>query len=209
MSSILLVSESTIMELGFESLAEDDETLIFLGRVSPRDALKRTEEVMPDVLIVDFGTEPGSAVRLCEIVSRHRPGLPILVFSNVLDDTAVRATVDAGAKGYVYKNADRTTLRSAIRWLSEGLGFLDPMITRGVIDWVTTRPGFLPTGEELSARELEVLRLVSRGEPNKRIARQMGLTENTVKTYLRRAYRKLNCSSRTAAAAVLAQRGLL
>ena len=208
MTSVLLVSDSTIMELGFESLAEDDASLTFLGRVTPRDALKRTDETMPDVLVVDFAVEGGRAVRICEVVSRHRPDVPILVFSNVLDDNAVRAVIDAGARGYLYKNADRSTLRSAIGWLAEGYAFLDPMITRRVIDWAT-KPGVTPAGEGLSARELEVLRLVSRGEPNKRIAKRMGLTENTVKTYLRRAYRKLDCSSRTAAAAVLAQRGLL
>jgi len=63
-------------------------------------------------------------------------------------------------------------------------------------------------GTLLSSREAEVLRLASRGDPNKQIADQMGLTENTVKTYLRRAFKKLDCHSRTAAAAALNRQGV-
>jgi DNA-binding NarL/FixJ family response regulator len=208
MTSILLVSESAIAELGFESLAANDDSLTFLGRTDPREADERMAALNPDILVVDFAMEATRVMRLCEHFSQLRPNLPILIVSGVLDGNAVRACIDAGARGYLYKNADRSSLRSAISWLADGYAYLDPVITRHVIDWAA-RSSVDPASDSLSARELEVLRLASRGESNKRIARRMGLTENTVKTYLRRAYRKLDCRSRTAAAAALVQRGLL
>jgi DNA-binding NarL/FixJ family response regulator len=208
MTSLLLVSECTIFGMGFEALVADDSTFRFLGSVHPAECVEQLERTTPDVVVVDHSMDAGAAMKVCEAISQRRPRVPILVLSNTLNDDAVRESIESGARGYLYKGADRAYLRSAIYWLAEGQAVLDPRVTRRVIDWATHSA--LDAGEEgLSGREIEVLRLVCRGEPNKRIAKRMGLTENTVKTYLRRAYRKLDCHTRSAAAAVLAQRGLL
>jgi DNA-binding CsgD family transcriptional regulator len=85
---------------------------------------------------------------------------------------------------------------------------LDPRVTRTVIDWAR-HDGRPSAGAPLTRREIQVLQLVAKGEPNKRIARALGVTENTVKGYLRRVFEKLGCSTRSAAVAEAARRGLL
>jgi DNA-binding NarL/FixJ family response regulator len=208
MTTLVLVSDCTVLGMGFEALAANGNGLRFLGVVDPLRAVDTLEAGRPDVLVVDYDLYGGRAVRLCETITRRWPTLPVLVLSSVLDDASVRASIDAGARGFLYKNTDPDELRVAMECLAEGHAILDPKVTARVIQWAT-QAGLEMPDEGLSGREIEVLRLVSRGEPNKRIARHMGLTENTVKTYLRRAYKKLDCHTRSAAAAAVVQRGLL
>jgi NarL family two-component system response regulator LiaR len=208
MTSVLVLSDCTVFGLGFAAIGAEDESFEILARANGTEGLQLLATTRPDVIVIDYEIDGGKAIELCARIVQDWPSVPILVLSNVLDDQAVRSSIAAGARGYLYKNADRDRLRAAIEWLKDGQGVLDPLVTLRVMGWAT-RTGAEATHETLSEKELEVLRLVSRGEPNKRIARAMGVSENTVKTYLRRAYRKLGCHTRSAAAAVLAQRGLL
>jgi len=208
MTSVLVLSDCTVFGLGFEAIGKEDESFDIVGRADATEGLRLLDRSSPDVVVIDYEINGGRSIDLCSEIVQSHPSIPVLVLSNVLDDEAVRSSISAGARGYLYKNADRDRLRAAIEWLKEGQGVLDPLVTLRVMDWAT-KSGSEGTYETLSEKELEVLRLVSRGEPNKRIARTMGVSENTVKTYLRRAYRKLGCHTRSAAAALLAQRGLL
>ncbi len=208
MTSVLVLTDCTVFGLGFEALAADDDTFELVAQANAQRGMRLLEESRPDVVVLDFGIDGGRAISLCKTISQRWPALPVLMLSNVLDDEAVKAAIEAGARGYLYENADRERLRSAVEWLAQGQGVLDPLVTRRVMNWAT-RNGSEAAPDTLSEKEVEVLRLVSQGEPNKRIAKAMGVSENTVKTYLRRAYRKLGCHTRSAAAAALAQRGLL
>lgn len=208
MTSLLVLTDCTVFGLGFESIAAEDPTFELIAQTNASDGVRLLEDRRPDVVVVDFGIDGGRAISVCREISQRWPNLPILVLSNVLDDDAVRASIEAGARGYLYENADRDRLRAAVEWLAEGHGVLDPLVTRRVMSWAARASGEAAP-DSLSEKEIEVLRLVSQGEPNKRIAKAMGVSENTVKTYLRRAYRKLGCHTRSAAAAALAHRGLL
>jgi len=203
---VLLVSDDTIFSLGLASLVASESSFELLGiahdRAAVWDALANSD---PDVIVLDEDTLGSNG--LCGDLTARHPRTPVLVFARAQEqDDGLLAAVRAGARGYVVKTSDSEHLTSAIKCVASGHGFLDPSVTLRVISWVsrTDHPSY---DGVLSPREMEVLGYVIDGEPNKRIARRMGLTENTVKTYLQRAYKKLDCHTRSAAAATLARNG--
>jgi two-component system response regulator DevR len=196
------------LRAGFEALAASYGDLELVGVASTaQEAELLITRTDPDVALVDYGLAEDGALPLCRAVTQLRPALPVLVISGVLDDEAVHGSIEAGAQGYLYKDIESDELRTAIRSLAGGASVLDPRVTGRVIAWASHPAGDTPE-DTLSAREIEVMRHVARGESNKEIAGQLGLSENTVKTYLRRVYRKLDCRTRSAAAALVARRGL-
>ena len=203
----VLLTDCAVMRLGFEALAQGDPDVDFAGAaMSDAEALALIDLEKPSVVVLDHAVASG-AERLCRIVHRHHPTLPVLVLSDALDDAAVRGSIDAGAQGFMYKDAPPEDIKSALVRLGQGESVLDPRVTGRVIEWASQRPVEIADGR-LSSREIDVVRRVAHGESNKQIAKRLGLTENTVKTYLRRAYRKLDCQTRSAAAAVVARWGL-
>lgn len=208
MGSVLLVSDDTIFSLGLAALIESDAALEFLGAATDREALwEALRRTIPDIVVLDLQTRDSAS--LCSAITAQCPESPVLAFAGAEDgEDTLFAAVRAGARGYVVKTADTDHVLAAINTVVAGDGFLDPSVTLSVIAWATGSADHAYVADGLSPRELEVLGYVVDGEPNKRIARRMGLTENTVKTYLRRAYRKLNCHTRSAAAAMLARRSI-
>ena len=203
-TTFVVVTDSTLIEAGFEALAASYADLEMLGSGSAADDGGLMLRAQPDVVVIDDGMADGRALGICRAVARVKP---VLVLSAELTDEAVRGSIDAGARGYLYKDVDTDVLHRTIRRLAAGQSVLDPRVTARVIDWAS-QFSFDASDETLSGREVEVVRRVARGESNKQIARHLGLSENTVKTYLRRVYRKLDCQGRSSAAAIVARRGI-
>jgi DNA-binding NarL/FixJ family response regulator len=209
LTRFVVVTDCTMLVMGFEALAEWDADLALVGTGSDtHDVVQLIDRAGPDVVVIDRQLSDDRAVPLCEMISNHKPRVAILVISPDLDDEAVRGAIEAGARGFVYKDMDRSELAATLKRLASGEAVLDPRVTGRVIGWAAKRSGEIAE-DGLSGREAEVVRRVAKGESNKQIAKRLGLTENTVKTYLRRAYQKLDCQTRSAAAALAAQRGLL
>lgn len=202
---VAVLTDCSILRAGFEALIHGPEFSLVGFASSGEELLGLINARGPDIVIVPTGE---SALESCAMITRHYPALPILVVSAGLDDGAVRGAIDAGANGFLFKDVGPGDFQSAVKRLVAGESVLDTRVAGRVIAWATNRTVDIES-HGLSSREVEVLRLVVQGEPNKRIARRMGISENTVKTYLRRAYRKLDCNTRSAAAATVMRRGLV
>ena len=204
---VVLVTDSALLQMGFESLAGSAESFHFVGFArNLSDASPLIATAKRPIIVVDVnGHQSDTATEL----ARLYPDVPMLVLSSSLEDDVLRTSLGSGARGFLYRDADPAMITESIRWLARGESILDPRVTRTVIDWARRGGGPAPEDAVLTQREIEVLRLVSKGEPNKRIARELGVTENTVKSYLRRVFEKLGCSSRSAATAEALRRGLL
>jgi DNA-binding NarL/FixJ family response regulator len=202
--SVLALTDSSLLALGIEVFARE-ALFEFAGSCQDLSSCAETvERSRPDLIVLDDELE--GATTVCGEVASRWPDTPVLVLSTTLEDASVHAAIDAGARGYVQRKNEREVLRFAFDSLAQGSAFIDPRLRDGLA--AREKEGSAES-EDLSGRELTVLRHVARGTPNKRIAMRMGISESTVKTYLRRVYRKLDCNTRFAAVVEAERRGLL
>ncbi|MFC9977496.1 response regulator [Spirillospora sp. NPDC127200] len=180
---------------GFEVLAE---------AADGREAVALAEELRPDVVLMDLRMPGGGGVEA--ITELTRRGLPckVLVLTTYDTDADTIPAIEAGATGYLLKDAPREDLFGAVRAAAEGRTVLSPAIASRLVSRVRE-----PRGESLSTRELEVLRLVARGTSNREIAAELFISEATVKTHLTHIYAKLGVKDRAAAVATAYDKQLL
>lgn len=180
---------------GFEVLAE---------AADGREAVALAEELRPDVVLMDLRMPGGGGVEA--ITELTRRGLPckVLVLTTYDTDTDTIPAIEAGATGYLLKDAPRDDLFNAVRAAAEGRTVLSPAIASRLVSRVRE-----PRSESLSTREMEVLRLVARGTSNREIATELFISEATVKTHLTHIYAKLNVKDRAAAVATAYDKHLL
>lgn len=205
---LLAVEDHEIARAGLSSVVAGDPEIHLLGMAADGlEALRLIEELRPEVVLVDYRLPRMSGTQLCEEIVARYPEAAVLMLTVYLDDDIVRSAVEAGARGFLSKDVAAADLRRAIKTLARGDAVLDPKVAGRVMRRMKgTR---LDRERALSAREVEVLRLVARGATNPEIARTLHLSSNTVKTYLQRSLRKLGCQRRTEAAAVATRWGLL
>lgn len=206
---VLIVEDNELVRGGLELLLGREPDIDVLGfAVDAEKATEMVDDLKPDVVVVDYSLPGMSGVEFCWWLGYRHPDIPLLMLTNFVADDVVRHAVDAGARGYIVKDVDARTLAEAIRKVAAGESVLDPRVVGRVMDLATRRRR--GSGERpLTIREIEALRLVARGARNLEIARDLGVSENTVKTLLRRAMDKIGCHSRSEAAALATRLGLL
>jgi len=162
--------------------------------------------------LVDLGLPDGSGVELIRLLRREFPGALPVVVTAFDDDDNLFAALAAGAEGYLLKHDDPALMAARLRRIDEGEPPLTPTVARRVL--AHFQKGRAPAPEHdaesaLTPREAEVLRLIGRGSRVAEAAAHLGLTEQTVATYVKIIYRKLRISSRAEAALAAARRGLV
>jgi len=153
--------------------------------------------VRPDVVLMDLsmpGMDGVAATRA--IVAAHDGAVRVVVLTSFANRDQILAAIDAGASGYMLKDAEPEELLAAVRAAARGEAPLAPKAAREVLAARTERPA----AAELSPREHDVLRLVAAGLPNKRIARELEISEKTVKAHLTNVFQRIGVTDRTQAA---------
>jgi DNA-binding NarL/FixJ family response regulator len=171
--SVLLVDDHALVRRGFRRLLADDPAIAVVGEASDgNEAISLAQELKPQVVVMDVAMPGSNGLAATRAILAKDPGTAILVLSMHSEETLVRQALDAGAKGYVLKNALDLDLASAVKRVAAGETVLDPAVV----------PREQAGGERsrLSARELEVLQLICDGLSNKEIAARLGLSVNTV-----------------------------
>ena len=175
--SVLLVDDHALVRRGFRRMLDDDETLEVVGEASNgAEAVQLAEKLRPQVIVMDCQLPELTGVAATRIILRSHPETAILMLSMHAEDTLVRQALDAGARGYVLKNANDLDLASAIKNVAAGKSVIDPQLQRA-----ETLKGERDTA--LTARELEVLQHIVAGKSNKEIASQLDLSVNTVSVH--------------------------
>jgi len=168
------------------------------------EAIVAAERLRPDVILMDLRmpkTDGVTAIR--ELASRGVPAR-VLVLTTYDTDSDVLPAIEAGATGYLLKDAPREELFRAVEAAARGQAVLSPTVASRLMGQIRQ-----PASEPLSQRELEVLRLVAQGATNREAARQLFISEATVKTHLLHVYAKLGVNDRAAAVAAAFSRGYL
>ena len=203
MIRILLVDDQTLFREGLATLLSVHDGLEVVGEAeNGREALRKARELRPDVILMDLRMpEMGGAAATREIMSWSSPP-GILVLTTFDDDDDVFEALRAGAAGYLLKDSPSERLLDAIRSVAAGEPFLQPSITAKLLAQLQ-RQSPQSTVEQpaaLSERELEILKLLAQGLPNKSIASRLHLADGTVKNYVTSILTKLDVKDRTQAA---------
>jgi len=171
---VLLVDDHSLVRRGFRRMLEDEADIVVIGEASNGDeAVRLARELVPQVIVMDCALPGTSGLAATRKILETAPPKAILMLSMHSEDTLVRQALDAGARGYILKNAVDLELATAIRRVAAGEIVLDAQLAKPV-----TLRGQRNAG--LTARELEVLQLIVNGKSNKEIADDLKLSVNTV-----------------------------
>ncbi|AYF28796.1 MULTISPECIES: response regulator [Micromonospora] len=205
MISLLIVDDHPVVRNGLRGMFSADPRFEVLGEAGDgAEAIVAGEALRPDVILMDLRMPRVDGV--CAIRELARRGVParVLVLTTYDTDSDVLPAIEAGATGYLLKDAPSEELFRAVEAAAQGQAALSPAVATRLM-----RQMRQPASEPLSQRELEVLELVARGSTNREAARQLFISEATVKTHLLHAYAKLGVNDRAAAVAAAFSRGYL
>ena len=204
---LILVDDHAVVREGVRAILETYDDVHVVGEyANGSDALDSAASVSPDVALVDLKMPGISAVETIRGLRERVPAIKIMVFTSFGDDALVRATLDAGATGFLIKDAMQDDLIRALRSVAAGQPYLAPAAQRQLME-LLKKPG--DAHESLTAREHDVVKLIAEGMSNKQIARKLNLTEGTVKGYVSQILAKLRLQDRTQIALYAVRNGWL
>jgi DNA-binding NarL/FixJ family response regulator len=204
--TLLIVDDHPVVRDGLRGMFDSAPGFEVVGEAADgREAITLAADLRPDVVLMDLRMPGvGGVEAITELAARGVPS-KILVLTTYDTDSDTIPAIEAGATGYLLKDAPRDDLFTAVRAAAEGRTVLSPAIASRLVNRVRAPQ---PTGV-LSAREREVLRLVAKGTGNREIAAELFISQATVKTHLSHIYEKLGVKDRAAAVAVAYDRGIL
>ena len=205
---VLLVDDHEVVRAGLKSLLTAAADITVAGEAGTVDeAIHQALRLQPDVVIMDVRLPDGSGVEACRQIRGTREHTRVIMLTSYSDGDALFAAIQAGASGYVLKQARGRDLVQAIRTVHSGGSLLDPAITGQVLQRLrhpTAAPDATPTAE-LTSVERRILELLADGKTNHEIASVVFLCDTTVKHYVSAILRKLQVSRRSEAAAIWAR----
>ena len=211
---VLVVDDHAVVRRGLRAFLESEPDLEVVGAaeggLQALDLLDGLEAhgQRPDVVVMDLQMEPLDGVESTRRIRARYDDVEVVVLTSYADDGLVRAALEAGASGYVLKDADADEVAAAIRAADRGELQLDPAVARRLLSSLgAALPDQAPA--DLTARELDVLRLVGAGRANKEIAARLGISERTARTHVSNILGKLGVTSRTQAALWAVREGLV
>ncbi|GAA0275984.1 response regulator transcription factor [Actinomadura nitritigenes] len=202
---VILVDDHTVMRAGVAALLAGEPGIEIVGEAGDgRAAVGLAERLRPDVALVDLRMPVLDGVSATTEILARRTGTRVLILTTYDTDEEIERAVEAGAVGYLLKDATREQLADAVRAAARGETVLAPRVAQRLVARMRQ-----PAPVALTAREAEVLDAVADGLSNAEIGRRLVIAEATVKTHLLRVFAKLDVSDRTRAVVVALERGLI
>jgi two-component system, NarL family, response regulator LiaR len=203
---ILIADDHKVVRQGLRLFLRMDQQLEIVGEAkNGAEAVRLARELLPDLVLMDILMPVMDGIDATALIRRELPETEVLGLTSVLEDAAVIEIMRAGAIGYLLKDLDGDELCQAIHAAAAGRVQLAPAAARRLLQEL--RPP--ECVDALTEREIDVLRLVGRGQSNKQIAQQLNLREETVKTHVSKVLHKLGMNSRTQAALYAMRSGLV
>ena len=205
MIRLLIADDHAVVREGLQRLVATFEGVELVGAAANgQEAVDRCRDAEPDVVLMDIEMPVLDGIAATRAIAAAQPDVAVVVLTSFSDRDQILQALDAGAVGYLLKDAEPDEIAKAVRAAARGEAPLDPRAGRALL---SARGSSSPL-DGLSEREREVLRLVARGLPNKLIARELSISEKTVKTHLTSVFRTIGVTDRTQAALWAERNGL-
>lgn len=210
---VLIVDDHEVVRRGLLAFLDSEPDIEVMGQAGGgAQALELLASMesdgLPDVVVMDLQMAPIDGIESTRQIRALYNDIEVVALTSFAEEERVHAALEAGASGYMLKDSDADDVAAAVRAAHRGELRLEPMIARRLMASLREERADDPTAE-LTARELEVLRLVAAGKPNKQIATELSISERTARTHVSRILRKLRLSSRTQAALWAVREGLV
>ncbi len=206
---VLVVDDHAVVREGLRAFLELQEGIVVVAEAADgREAVETAVRLRPDVVLMDLVMPRLDGVTAMRELRESLPEARVIVLTSFLDDDKLLPALRSGAAGYLLKNAKPEELVRAVRAAYAGEALLDPVVAARLVATLASDDGEEPL-DRLTPREREVLVLMGRGFPNKRIALELGLAEKTVKTHVGHVLAKLGVTDRTQAAVLAVRAGLV
>lgn len=205
---ILIADDHQLLREGIRNFLSLEPDFEIIGEAANgEEAIARTIELRPDVLLLDINMPKASGIEVASRLKESCPAVRILALTIHDDQNYMMNMIQSGAAGYLLKDVEPSMMVQAVRRVYAGESYVEPSLTKKLFQGITNReekkvapaaPG-ITEGDRLSAREIEVLRLIGKGMSNAEIARTLYLSEKTVKNHLTNIFRKIDVTDRTQA----------
>ncbi len=203
---ILIVDDHEIVRQGLKMVLELEADFEIVSEAgSGKEAIRQIELFRPDLVLMDLVMPDLSGIEVTQIIKSKQPRVRVLMLTGIGAEAAVQQSISAGVEGYILKNVSPDVLCAAIRMVRDEGGYLHPavayMVTNPKFNNLTHHqtPETAPQRLGLTPREVEVLQLMATSQTNRNIAEQLFISEETVKTHVKRILRKLDQPNRTQA----------
>ncbi len=205
---IILVDDHEVVRLGLKSLlARQPQFEIIDEAASATEAVEKTLQEKPDVVVMDIRLPGKSGIEACREITSKQPQTKVIMLTSYAEDDLLFDAIAAGASGYVLKQIGSGELVRALETVGRGESLIDPSLTQKVFAKVreATRRAEGDAFADLTDQEMKILALIAQGKTNKEIANQVFLSEKTVRNYVSSILAKLHLSTRAQAAAFAVQ----
>jgi DNA-binding NarL/FixJ family response regulator len=212
--AVLVVDDHEIVRRGLRAFLDSEPDIDVVGEAGGGAqaldllAAMESEGRRPDVVVMDLQMAPIDGIESTRRVRALYHDIEVVALTSFAEEERVHAALQAGASGYVLKDSDADDVAAAVRAAHRGELQIDPVVARALMSSVREARDGDPIAE-LTSRELDVLRLVAAGKPNKQIAAELAIGERTARTHVSGVLRKLRLSSRTQAALWAVREGLV
>ena len=202
---LLVADDHPVVRDGLRAMLATQPDLQLVGEAATgTEAVASARALRPDVVLMDLQLPQLDGPAAIATLRQQAPEVRVLVLTTYGSDADITRAIDAGATGYLLKDAPREQLFAAIRAAARGEAVLSPSVATRVLGRMRA-----PAEEALSPRELEILQAVAEGLSNKQVGRRLYVSEATVKTHLLRIFAKLGVDDRTAAVTAALERGII
>jgi len=209
--NILIVDDHTLFRTGIRKMLEAEPDMHVVGEAATgREALVQARQLMPDVILMDVKMPDMDGIEATRRLCREMPHVGVIFCTMFEDDEFVFAGLQAGGRGYILKDADPETMQRAIRAVAHGESLLGSTVAQKVMRHFSALPDKqVPLVDDLTPREVEVLKLIAEGLSNKEIAQDLTISEKTVKNHINNIFSKLHVYDRSQAMLYAIRQGLV
>jgi DNA-binding NarL/FixJ family response regulator len=206
---VLICDDHPLICDGITKLLEGERDINVIGKAcNGQEAIEKAKALSPDVIIMDIKMPIMDGIEATKIITSMKPSTKIIAFSVYEDEALLLQMIQAGAVGYILKDITLENLVRAIKNCYEGRAMLNPKIARKILE-LMAKGSVDSSLENLTPREVEILREVAKGKSNKELAEKFFVSESTIKTHIANIFQKLGLHSRAEAISYAVKKGIV